>query len=100
MNTVVGIDNGTQSTKVVFYDFQEKRIAASASAPHELISLSREGTDDGTREQETSWWITALKECFSAIPEEIRKSARAVGVSGTTARFRTGGVPEERSSTG
>ncbi|MBI9103674.1 MAG: xylulokinase [Spirochaetales bacterium] len=82
MKTVVGIDNGTQSTKVIFYDYENMKIVAEASAPHDLISLSADGKDDGTREQEASWWLAALKSCFAEIPDDIRKTARAVGVSG------------------
>jgi xylulokinase len=77
MKTIIGIDNGTQSTKVVFYDFENGKIVASASSPHELISR-----DDGSREQKASWWIDALDSCFSQIDPEIRKTALAVGVSG------------------
>ncbi|QEN09368.1 xylulokinase [Oceanispirochaeta crateris] len=77
MKTIIGIDNGTQSTKVVFYDFENKTIAASASAGHEMISR-----DDGSREQKASWWIEALASCFDQIDPEIRKTAQAVGVSG------------------
>jgi len=77
METVIGIDNGTQSTKVIFYDYEKKEIAAQASAPHDLISK-----DDGTKEQKARWWITALKQCFVEIPDKIKKTARAVGVSG------------------
>ncbi len=77
MKTVIGIDNGTQSTKVVFYDFENKKIAASASASHELISR-----DDGSREQKAEWWISALQSCFDQIDPEIRKTALAAGVSG------------------
>ncbi|MBN1648675.1 MAG: xylulokinase [Spirochaetales bacterium] len=77
MKTVIGIDNGTQSTKVVFYDFEQKKIVAQASAPHELTSR-----DDGTREQSADWWITALKKCMDQIAPELKKTAIAVGVSG------------------
>ena len=77
MKTVIGIDNGTQSTKVVFYDYENKTIAASATAPHDLISR-----DDGSREQKARWWIIALESCFSAIDPEIRRTAQALGVSG------------------
>jgi xylulokinase len=77
MKTVIGIDNGTQSTKVIFYDFENKSIVASASAPHELIS-----TIDGTSEQKAEWWIKALEKCFNEINSSIRKTAVAVGVSG------------------
>jgi xylulokinase len=77
MKTVIGIDNGTQSTKVIFYDFENKTIVASASAPHDLIS-----TGDGTNEQKAEWWIKALDKCFSEIDFSIRETAVAVGVSG------------------
>ena len=82
MKTVIGIDNGTQSTKVIFYDYENMKIVAEASASHDLVTKSAEGKDDGTREQEASWWIEALEKCFSEIPEEIRKTAKAAGVSG------------------
>lgn len=77
METVVGIDSGTQSTKVVFYNFADKEVVASASAPHELISRA-----DGSREQEARWWTAALEECFRRIDPAVKQSARAVGVSG------------------
>jgi len=67
MNITVGIDTGTQSTKVVFYDYDKKQIAASASAPHELIS-----GDDGTREQKAEWWIEAIESCFSQVSADKR----------------------------
>jgi xylulokinase len=77
MKTVIGIDVGTQSTKVVFYDYENKQIAATGSAPHEIVSK-----DDGTSEQDASWWITAIEKSMSQISAEIRKTAEAVGVSG------------------
>ncbi len=77
MKTVIGIDNGTQSTKVIFYDFESKSIVVSASAPHELISAN-----DGTSEQKAEWWIDALEKCFSEIDPGIKQTAIAVGVSG------------------
>ena len=52
LKTVVGIDLGTQSSKVIFYDYEAGQIAASASAPHKLLSA-----DDGSSEQEASWWV-------------------------------------------
>ncbi len=77
MKTVIGIDNGTQSTKVIFYDYENKTIAAESSAPHSLISK-----EDGTREQDASQWIGALDSCFAQIPQEVKNSALAIGVSG------------------
>ncbi|MDC7234200.1 MAG: xylulokinase [Spirochaetales bacterium] len=77
MKTIIGIDNGTQSTKVVFYDFENKKIVASASAPHDMISR-----EDGSREQKASWWIDALTSCFQQIDPAVKQTALAAGVSG------------------
>lgn len=77
VKTIVGIDLGTQSTKVLFYDFENKKIIASASAPHQMIT-----GDDGTREQEAQWWIDAAVIAFHEIDKSVRKTAIAVGVSG------------------
>ena len=38
MKTVAGIDLGTQSMKVVIYDYEKKEIIEKASCPMELIS--------------------------------------------------------------
>lgn len=77
MKTFVGIDNGTQSTKVIFYDPDERKILAAGSAAHQIISST-----GGRREQNLEWWIEALGEAFSQIPPEIKKTAAALGVSG------------------
>jgi xylulokinase len=77
MKTVLGIDNGTQSTKVYFYDYENRKEVAVASAPHEMISAG-----DGTREHKAEWWITALKAALDKVPENIRKTVVAIGVSG------------------
>ncbi len=72
-----GIDFGTQSVKVVCYDSIAKKIVAQASCPLQLISA-----EDGTREQEASWWVDAMVSCFDAIDPAIRKKIETVGVSG------------------
>ena len=77
MKTVMGIDNGTQSTKVVIYDYENKKIVAVGQSSHELISES-----DGTREQRADWWIDALKDCMSQLPADAKKTVEAIGVSG------------------
>lgn len=55
-NTVLGIDLGTQSLKVVFYDFERRKIAATAST-----SLDLRQTEAGVAEQEAGWWLQALQ---------------------------------------
>jgi xylulokinase len=77
MHTVVGIDLGTQSLKIVFYDFQAREIVASESSPLELHQ-----EDDGTAEQKAHWWLNALHDALGRIDPAVRRTALAVGVSG------------------
>ncbi|MDR2629542.1 MAG: xylulokinase, partial [Spirochaetaceae bacterium] len=77
MKTVCGIDLGTQSCKVVLYDYEHKTIAASSQAAIELIA-----ENDGTREQKAEWYRDALAGCFAALPEDAKKTIAAAGVSG------------------
>ncbi len=76
MQIVAGIDTGTQSTKVLCYDVEQKKVVASVSAPHAMISR-----DDGTREQEAIWFLDAIRSCFAQIDPVVRKQIIAVGVS-------------------
>ena len=77
MKTVVGIDLGTQSLKVVFYDYEARMIMASESAPLDLYQ-----DDSGAAEQQAHWWLNALHDAMGRVGEEVRQSAVAVGVSG------------------
>jgi xylulokinase len=77
MKTVVGIDLGTQSLKVIFYDFNARQTVASES-----VALGLYQSDDGTAEQQAHWWIKALQEALGKVDASIRKSAVAIGVSG------------------
>jgi xylulokinase len=77
MNTVLGIDLGTQSLKVVFYDYERREVAAAAAAPLDVL---RDGS--GRAEQEAVWWLDALRKALGQVPADVRASARAVGVSG------------------
>jgi xylulokinase len=77
MKTVLGIDLGTQSLKVVFYDFEAQRLAAAASAPLEVLR-----DHSGRAEQEASWWLDALDNALGQVPESVRASVQAIGVSG------------------
>lgn len=77
MAIVIGIDVGTQSTKTICYDTVARAIVASSQASHDLIVR-----DDGSREQEASWWIDAIVACFKNFPREVREAVIAIGVSG------------------
>lgn len=77
MKTVVGIDLGTQSLKVIFYDFEARQIVASESAALDLYQ-----DDNGAAEQQAHWWLSALHDVMGRVQQEVRQSAIAVGVSG------------------
>ncbi|WP_049623219.1 xylulokinase [Frateuria defendens] len=75
----VGVDCGTQSTKVVVVD-ERLRIVGEASSAHELISGPH-----GRREQPPQWWIDAFEQAFAAAVAQAGIAAgaiRAIGVSG------------------
>ena len=77
MNLTAGIDLGTQSIKVILYDYENKTIAAKSSCPLELISAN-----DGTREQKTEWYDEAMLKCFKALDPALLSQVKAIGVSG------------------
>ena len=77
METVLGIDLGTQSIKLVFYDYRSKQIVSQSSTP--LTVMRR---DDGTAEQRIEAWLEGLKICCEQIPKEVRATVTAIGVSG------------------
>ena len=77
MDTTLGIDLGTQSLKVVFYDFNSREIVATASSPLDVIR-----DENGKAEQDANWWLAALQQSLQEINEDIRMSVRAIAVSG------------------
>jgi xylulokinase len=77
MQTVCGIDLGTQSCKIVVYDYTKKKIIAQSQAPVDIIAQN-----DGTREQKAEWYDTAVKACFDKIDKNTKKTIAAIGVSG------------------
>ncbi len=77
MQSVIGVDLGTQALKLVFYDVGRREVAATASAPLELRQ-----DESGAAEQRAHWWLAALKTACAEVDGEIRASARAMAVSG------------------
>lgn len=76
----VGVDCGTQSTKVVVVDVERAAILGEASRPHALI----EG-DNGRREQHPGEWLAAFTGAFHeavAAAGIDGRAIRAIGVSG------------------
>jgi len=77
MNTVLGIDLGTQHLKVLFYDYEMRSVTAVESAPLDL-----DQDEHGVAEQHTHWWISALEAAMAKVTPSIKASARAIAVSG------------------
>ena len=71
----LGIDCGTQSTKVVLVDANSLQPSVIGHEPHRLIERS-----DGTREQEPQQWLTALVAASRTIPRDVEIAG--IGVSG------------------
>ncbi|WP_303854583.1 xylulokinase [Salinicola salarius] len=76
----IGVDCGTQSTKVVVVDGSDGRIVGEASRPHKL-----EQGDHGRREQRVEEWTEAFR---GALGEALSNAGvegaavRAIGISG------------------
>ena len=51
----LGVDCGTQSTKVLVVDATSEEVLGLGRAAHDLVERA-----DGTREQDPNWWIGAL----------------------------------------
>jgi xylulokinase len=77
MEIVCGIDLGTQSCKIVLYDYKKKTILYRFQVPVEMIAQN-----DGTREQKAEWYDTALEAAFRGIPADLKAGIAAIGVSG------------------
>ncbi|WP_192036078.1 xylulokinase [Halomonas sp. YLGW01] len=76
----LGVDCGTQSTKVVIVDIEAVAIVGEASRPHRLI----EG-EHGRREQHPGDWLAAFRGAFSEAVARAgidAREIRAIGVSG------------------
>ncbi|PSJ39260.1 xylulokinase [Zobellella taiwanensis] len=76
----LGVDCGTQGTKVVILDQEQGRLRGEGYAPHELISAA-----NGRREQEPCWWIDAFRRAYHLALEQASidsRTIRAIGVSG------------------
>lgn len=76
----IGIDSGTQGTKIVILSREQKRLKAQAYASHEIIESSR-----GGREQEPLWWTAACEQAMSELFKNTdidRAQIKGIGVSG------------------
>jgi xylulokinase len=72
----LGVDCGTQSTKVLVVDATSEEVLGLGRAPHELTERA-----DGTREQNPLWWIEALERAArQTVPDGVEVAG--IGVSG------------------
>ena len=79
MSLFIGIDSGTQSTKAVVLDLEQKKVIAEARAPHALI----EGLPVGHMEQHPQDWTAALDKVIAEVVAKVDASrVRGIGVSG------------------
>jgi xylulokinase len=79
MSLYIGIDSGTQSTKAVVLDLNDKKIIAEARAPHSLIA----GLPAGHMEQHPQEWTAALDSVIMQVAAKVDGSrVRGIGVSG------------------
>jgi len=76
----VGVDCGTQGTKVVIVDTEQGSVRGEGYAPHALISDA-----NGRREQSPTWWTEAFLEAYRLAVEHAGIDTgliRGIGVSG------------------
>lgn len=76
----IGIDCGTQGTKVVVVDNQQKKVIGVGYASHQMIENT-----DGRREQQPQWWTEALVKAFHEAVNHAQIEPhliKGIGVSG------------------
>jgi len=79
MSLYIGIDSGTQSTKAIVLDLEQKKVVAEARAPHRLI----DGLPVGHMEQHPQDWTAALDAVILEVAARVdRARVRGIGVSG------------------
>lgn len=76
----IGVDCGTQSTKVIVLDSASRQIVGEASVAHQLIQA-----DNGRREQNPADWIAAFEQALAAALKKANVPAsevKGIGISG------------------
>lgn len=75
----LGIDSGTQSTKVVALDLESGIVLAQASSHYDLIP----GLPAGHKEQDPATWISAIRIAMGEVLKSVPAAqVRGIGVSG------------------
>jgi xylulokinase len=74
----IGVDCGTQSTKVLLVDATSEEVLGSGRSAHDLVERA-----DGTREQDPDWWVAALAVAVrQALLAADEVEVAGIGVSG------------------
>lgn len=76
----LGVDCGTQGTKVVICNTRTNTIVGSGYGKHEIIS-----NDNGRKEQPVEWWIDAFKLALKQAVQESNidlSDIKGIGISG------------------
>lgn len=77
MKTTLGIDLGTQSLKVLVYDYSNRVVQHEGS-----VELSLVQDESGKAEQDAGDWVDALVSALQEVPDELKQSITAISVSG------------------
>ena len=72
----LGIDCGTQSTKVLLRDASDGKVVRVGRADHDIVER-----EDGTREQDPGWWTAALAAAARDALGRDRVEVAGIGVS-------------------
>lgn len=76
----LGVDCGTQGTKVVICDSHTNKVVATGYAKHDIIS-----NENGRKEQHVHWWLDAFKSALAQAATAAKinlQQIKAIGVSG------------------
>ena len=93
-NLIIGIDSGTQSTKVLVIDAKDGKVLASASQEYELLP----GLPPGAKEQHPhTWREAAASGMVASINARCRISSRSARFEGVQCpQLKLGRVKIER----
>lgn len=76
----IGVDCGTQGTKVIVVDSQQKKVLSVGYASHDIITNT-----EGRREQRIQWWTEAFTQAFQQAIKNAKitpQLIKGIGISG------------------
>ncbi len=78
----IGVDSGTQGTKVLVMDFDRAQVLGRGSAPHAF----RQGLKPGQSEQDPETWFWALESALKGALDEAKVEPAKVAALGVSAQ--------------